>query len=139
MTIIIDEFLEPWHGQDANEFHHTLAETVRSSSVSQYNVVGQIEIWQAFHVARISSSLEMRASLDKRFAPRWQAWLSDLARVIYSEKQLESLYYRTLVTRVNIALYNAILSDDPRVTIINYLGAFDPNLPNSAVTAILPD
>jgi hypothetical protein len=139
MTTTIDEFLEPWHGPGADELHHTLAETVRSSSVGRYDVVGQIEIWQAFHAARISSSLEMRASLDKRFTPRWQAWLSDLARVIYSERQLESLYYSTLVTRVNIALHNAIPSDEPRVTVINCPGAFDSDLPDSAVTAILPD
>lgn len=139
MSTTIDKFLEPIHGPGADELHHALAKTVRSSSVGRYEDLGQIEIWQAFHAGRISSNVKMRAFLDKRFTPRWQAWLPCLASIIYSERQLESLYYSTLMTRVNIALHNAIPFDNPRVSIMACPGSFDSDLAESEVTAILPD
>lgn len=137
----VDNFLEPWHGPDADDLCHTLANSVSSSSIdsSRYDEVGQTELWQAFHSYNISSSPRMRAFLDKRFIPRWQAWLPDLARVIYNERQLESLYYNTLITRVNIAFQNAIPSEDPHLTVIVCPGPFDSYRIDSTETTILPD
>ncbi|KAJ5545266.1 hypothetical protein N7535_006350 [Penicillium sp. DV-2018c] len=130
MSTTIDKFLEPMHGPGADELHHALAKKVRSSGVGRYTYLGQIEIWQAFHADRISSSVKMRAFLDKRFTPRWQAWLPGLAK---------TLYYSTLLTRVNIALHNAIPSDNPRLSIMACPGSFESDLPDTDVRAILPD
>ncbi|OQE10125.1 hypothetical protein PENFLA_c001G00627 [Penicillium flavigenum] len=139
MFLTIDNFLEPWHGPDADELYHTLATTMSSSSIdSRYDEVGQSELWQAFQSSNISNP-RMRAFLDKQFTTRWQAWLPDLARVIYNERQLESLYYNTLITRVNIALQNAIPSEDPRVTVVVCPGSFDSFRDNGTETTILPD
>lgn len=63
MSTTVDEFLEPWYGSGADELHHTLAQTVRSSSGGRYDELGRIEIWQAFE-ALVSSGPQMRASLD---------------------------------------------------------------------------
>lgn len=137
----IDSFLEPWHAPDADDFHHKLADPERSSSIDRrYELVGETEVWQAFCASSISSNAEMRALLDRRFRPRWQAWLPDLARVIYNERQLESLYSATLMTRLNIAFQNAIPPNKPRVTIIICPGSFESRgVDDGGPTTILPD
>ncbi|KAK3934116.1 hypothetical protein QBC46DRAFT_400631 [Diplogelasinospora grovesii] len=68
--------------------------------------------------------------------------LPDLARVIYNERQLESFYHSTLITRVNIALHNTVPPGNPRVTVIMCPGSFNsynPDYVNSKKTVILPD
>lgn len=137
----VDSFLEPWHGPDADDLHHKLAYPNRSSSIdNRYDVLGETEPWQAFCASSISSNAEMRALLDRRLRPRWQAWQSDFARVIYSERQLESLYSATLMTRLNIAFQNAIPPNKPRVTIIICPGSFESRgVDDDGSTTILPD
>lgn len=61
------EFLEPWHGPGADELHHALARTARTSGADRYGGVSEVELWKAFYSSRISSSRQMRAFLDKRF------------------------------------------------------------------------
>lgn len=138
MSTTIDEFLDSWNGPGADELNHALARSVTSSNIGRYDVLGRIERWQAFHSSRISSSLQMR-TLKKRFTPMWQSWLPDLARVIYSERQLESLYYNTLITRVNIALHKAIPPEEPRVTVVMCPGSFDSKWHETEVMSVLPD
>ncbi|KAJ5622670.1 hypothetical protein N7528_005902 [Penicillium herquei] len=70
-------------------------------------------------------SPQMRNILGLQITPNWQAWLPDLERIILNERQLEHLYHSTLITRVNIALQNAIPANRPRLTVIVGPGCFD--------------
>ena len=137
-SIKIGKFLEPWQGPDAHELHHTIANPTGPSSIDpRYNVVGEVEYWQEFPSSNMSSSIH--AALDKQFTPRWQGWLPDFARAIYNERQLECLYYSTLITRVNLALQHAIPSGHPQVTVVMCPGSFDSLGDGEMATTILPD
>ncbi|KAK3933455.1 hypothetical protein QBC46DRAFT_402316 [Diplogelasinospora grovesii] len=143
MPITIGGFLRPWQGPHADELRHTLADSASPSSVDKrYEELGQTELWRSFHSSKIFSHPALRASLGIQFTPSWHAWLPDLARVIYNERQLESFYHSTLVTRVNIALHNAVPPGNPRVTVVVCPGSFDsynPDYVDSKETVILPD
>lgn len=142
MSVKVSEFLEPC-GADGDELRHMLANTARSASVDRrYEVLGLTQGWQSFNSHNIHSSPILRRSLESEFTPQWQAWISDVARVIYSERMLESLYSSTLITRVNIALQHATAPGDGSVTIISCPGAFDshdPDVKGGKKTVILPD
>lgn len=140
----INDFLEPWKGPEANDLLHKLAEKARPSSEDsrRYEVLGQTKRWHEFDSTNIGSNSTMRIALDLQFAPQWQAWLPDLARVIHNERQLEHLYHSTLITRVNIALQRALSSENQCVTIVVCPGSFDsydPHSINGKETVILPD
>jgi hypothetical protein len=63
-------------------------------------------------------------------------------RVTYNEWQPETLYYRTLITRVDIALHNAFRSDGQRLTVAGcpgYFNSYDPCSIGGRETIILPD
>jgi hypothetical protein len=142
MSLTVAIFLEPC-GADAEELRHTLADSVRSTSVDRrYEVLGKTQPWHSFYSHDIHSVPVLRHSLETEFIPQWQAWISDVARVIYSERMLENLYSNTLMTRVNIALHHAIPQRDRCVTIITCPGAFDsydPDVKGGKNTVILPD
>ncbi|KAJ5115588.1 hypothetical protein N7526_011469 [Penicillium atrosanguineum] len=142
MSLKVAEFLEP-RGADANELYHTLADSARCTSVDRrYEVLGQTQNWDSFHAHNFLSAPILRQSLETEFIPKWQAWISDPARNICSERMLEDLYSKTLVTRVNIALRHAIPPGDRSVTIITCPGAFDshdPDVKGGKQTVILPD
>lgn len=141
MPSTINNFLEPWQGLGADDLLHTLADSAGPSSVDRrYEELGQTEVWHA--LSNIISSPKISASLDITFTPWWQVWMPDLARIIYNERQLESLYYNTLITRVNIALEHAIPPEDPRITVVVCPGSFnsyDPHSSDGKETLILPD
>ncbi|KAJ5751500.1 uncharacterized protein N7511_008465 [Penicillium nucicola] len=142
MSLSVAEFLEPWT-VDTEELRDTLADSARSISVDRrYEVLGQTQSWHSFYSHDIHSAPILRHSLGTEFIPQWQAWISDVARVIYSERMLENLYSSTLITRVNIALQQAIPPGDHRITIITCPGAFDshdPDVKGGKRTVILPD
>ncbi|KAJ6027392.1 uncharacterized protein N7446_004012 [Penicillium canescens] len=142
MSLTVADFLEPWV-VDAEELRHTLADSARSTSVDRrYEVLGQTQPWHSFNSYDIRSAPVLRHSLETEFIPRWQAWMSDVSRVIYSERMLENLYSSTLITRVNIALQHVIPSGDRCITIITCPGAFDshdPDVKGGKRTVILPD
>lgn len=142
MLLKIDDFLEPWVA-GADELSHTLADSARSTVVDRrYEVLGQTELWHSFNFDEIHRVPKLSRYLETEFTCQWQAWIPDMARVIYSERMLESLFFSTLITRVNIALQNAIPSGDCHVTIIACPGAFDshnPDMKGGKNTVILPD
>lgn len=139
-TTTIDDFLEPWGGPNADELRHRVAGRKRRARDGRYEELGRVEGWDGFNLSRISSNLG--PCLAIRFEPQWQAWIADLARIIYNERQLEAFYDKTFITRVNIALQNAIPQHEPRVTIVEGPGSFDsydPDYADGKETVILPD
>lgn len=134
---MILHFLEPRDGPQATDLLHTLAFSAHASSDdSRYSVLGHqtvgwiwrvqpfLNFWDPYHLN----------------PPEWKPWLPGLARVIHNERQLEHLYHSTLITRVNIALQNA-LSPDNCVTVIVCPGSFDsydPHNLDGKETIILP-
>ncbi|KAJ6117942.1 hypothetical protein N7523_005693 [Penicillium sp. IBT 18751x] len=142
MSLTVAKFLEPC-GADAEELRHILADSVRSTSVDgRYEVLGKTQPWRSFYSHDTHSVPFLRDALETEFIPRWQAWISDVARVIHSERMLENLYSNTLMTRVNIALHHAIPQKGQCITIITCPGAFDshdPDVKGGKNTVILPD
>lgn len=142
MSLTIAQFLEPC-GADAEELRHKLADSARATSIDRrYDVLGQTQPWHSFNSQAILSVPILSHSLEIEFTPKWQAWISDVARVIFSERMLETLYSSTLITRVNIALHHANSPDGRSVTIIPCPGAFDshdPDVKGGKRTVVLPD
>lgn len=142
MLLKVDEFLEPWL-TNANELSHTLADSARPTSVDRrYEMLGETEPWHSFNSDDIHQVPEISCYLQTEFNCQWRAWIPDAARVIYSERMLESLFSSTLISRVNMALRQTITVDENLVTIIACPGAFDshdPDVKGGKSTVILPD
>ncbi|KAJ5627520.1 hypothetical protein N7528_004947 [Penicillium herquei] len=141
-SLTINQFLEP-RDEDVEELRHTLADSARPISIDDRDrVLGQPEEWDSFSSPNILHASPLQNLLGKQITPRWQPWIPDAFRVIYSERMLETLYTDTLITRVNIALQHAIPSGNRRVTIIVCPGAFDSHArgdEEGKSTTILPD
>ncbi|KAJ5731732.1 uncharacterized protein N7483_006240 [Penicillium malachiteum] len=138
----LDDFLQSRYGQEAEELFHQVADRAKSSDDDRYEVLGNIKPWDESKSGRMISSPQMRNILGLQITPNWQAWLPDLERIILNERQLEHLYHSTLITRVNIALQNAILPNRPRVTVVVGPGCFDSHdieRVGGEETTILPD
>ncbi|RFU72660.1 hypothetical protein TARUN_9604 [Trichoderma arundinaceum] len=81
----------------------------------------------------------LTACLSNPCEVQWQPWIPSIARVIYGERQLEALYLQTLITRVNVALQQAIPPDEDPITLVIGPGAFESVSPDVKAERILPD
>lgn len=126
MRSTIDEFLEPWLGPEADDLLHSLVHSARpSSNDSRYQDLGQTRRWHAFDFSNSFPSPKLRAILDLQLTPDWRPWVPSAALIVHNERQLESLFYSTLITRVNIALEHAFPVNKQRMTVVVCPVSFD--------------
>lgn len=103
----------------------TTAKSQRSGG-GHYRTLGPIYEWKSFNKDSISQSDLLRPALTKHCTPGSATWVPWIARIIYNERGLESLYDKTLVSRVNIALAEGAATDpDSRISIVIGPGAFE--------------
>ncbi|OPB44440.1 hypothetical protein A0O28_0027590 [Trichoderma guizhouense] len=97
------------------------------------------EFWLEFDVENISSRPSIAACLKRPCMVRWEPQIPRFARVVYSERQLEALFLQTLITRVNIALENAIPPNEERIAILVGPPAFESVSAEGTVQRLYPD
>lgn len=139
--VTIQELLESQAASD--ELRHAICPRSESGEDDRYDVLAPVELWRTFSQDMISSD-SLKAHLAGTVDHHWNsAWIPDLERLIYCERQLEALFHKTLISRVNFALRAATTALKlPAITIVVSPGSFDsyhPDGMDGKATTIRPD
>ncbi|KAK4075219.1 hypothetical protein Purlil1_12730 [Purpureocillium lilacinum] len=139
--LTIQELLESRAASD--ELRHAICSRSDSGEDDRYDVLASVEPWRTFSQDLLSSDI-LEAHLARTLENHWNsAWIPDFERLIYCERQLEALFHKTLISRVNFALRVATMSLQlPAITIVVSPGSFDsyhPDGTDGKGTTIRPD